>query len=165
MQDKERQGGPAAATVRTWLWKSRVYLFLRARLLDLAPDDDGFFLRNTAGEATVRVTVQDYKANLTAIATTARAHGARHVVYVLPPNLNTRDSGRDNGHRGAAYDVGESEGLIVDGNVLWPDAKERRPYLWDQIHFNAEGCRRFARTLVDVFVAKGLVSPRSAAAR
>ena len=156
--DKERQGGWWMGRMRSFLWKSAIYQVVRNAIQGppMGGDADGYS-PTLGGEATTyRVSCADFEGNLRAIARQAHALGARGVAFVLLPNVFHEDGARVD-HSAALYAVGEREGIVVDGTLLWKNREALDSYFYDGLHFNAKGARAFTTDLLDALLKSGWV--------
>lgn len=161
-EDKNRLGGPLAGQVRTVLWRSPLYRWLRSSYRGEKDTHADGTRTSTHPRRTVRVSLDDYARNLREIAALARRQGARQVVFLRWPQpfVKFAEEIRPNEHHGVLAIVGKQEGLYVQGLSLWLNRPDRDAMFWDNVHFNAKGCRAFADDLAHIFVTQGWVTPR-----
>lgn len=84
MEDCQRLGGALGGMLRTWLWKSSLYCWLRARF---RPAGDGFVslaCHHSKGQVP-RCSITEYAHNLRAIARLSRSFGATRLIFLRLP--------------------------------------------------------------------------------
>lgn len=158
--DNQRQGGFMAGRIRAFLWRSAIYQVVRNAIQGPSSvgDTDGYDPTRGGVPLTQRVSYADFEDNLRAIAVQARGLGARGVGFVLLPNIFHEDGTRVD-HNASLYTVGEREGLVIDGTLLWKGRPDVAACFYDEIHFNARGAGAFADDLAEALVKSGWLTP------
>ena len=147
---------PRIHLLRTWLYRSRIYLLIRT----LALRQQSFAADREPGRLNVpRVSASEYETNLRARAELGRQNGFRLAV-LLEPFRDAHVGVATRKYREAACRVADREGLIVL-DVFTPvaalDPIEREALFDDDIHLKAAGHRRVAHLVAEGLSAAGVL--------
>lgn len=163
MEDRERAGGWYAGQVRTLLWKSPAYRWLKHHL---SPHESDLYQPSfgkppgNLPASVPRVRPADHRENLRSLIALARRQGTRHIVCLVLPKERYQPGPDEHNCDRVLLDVGAQEGLAMDGPALWED-RDRKDCFLDGIHFSVKGAERLADDLAAFFREKGLVKTPS----
>jgi lysophospholipase L1-like esterase len=79
--DRVLEASGLTVWLRSWLWRSRLYLYLSSLMTPKPASDEGMAL---PGDAPTRVATVDYRRNFERMEAICRAHGASLVIVALP---------------------------------------------------------------------------------